>query len=36
MNGAYTDVISGRIDFVADAPISIMPQVRGGGCGLWS
>ena len=30
VTGAYADVIGGRIDFLADAPASMMPQVRGG------
>ena len=30
VTGAYTDVIGGRIDFLADSPASMMPQVRGG------
>ncbi len=30
VTGAYTDVIGGRIDFLADAPASMQPQVRGG------
>lgn len=29
VTGAYTDVIGGRIDFLADAPASMLPQVRG-------
>ena len=30
VTGAYTDVIGGRIDFLADSPASMQPQVRGG------
>ncbi len=30
VTGAYTDVIGGRVDFLADAPASMLPQVRGG------
>jgi len=30
VTGAYTDVIGGRVDFLADAPASMQPQVRGG------
>ena len=30
VTGAYTDVIGGRIDLLADAPASMLPQVRGG------
>ena len=30
VTGAYADVIGGRIDLIADAPASAMPQVRGG------
>jgi tripartite-type tricarboxylate transporter receptor subunit TctC len=30
VTGAYTDVIGGRINFLADAPASMLPQVRGG------
>ena len=29
VTGAYTDVIGGRVDFLADAPASMLPQVRG-------
>ena len=29
VTGAYTDVIGGRVDFLADSPASMMPQVRG-------
>ena len=29
VTGAYTDVIGGRIDFLADSPASMLPQVRG-------
>jgi tripartite-type tricarboxylate transporter receptor subunit TctC len=30
VTGAYADVIGGRIDLLADAPASMLPQVRGG------
>jgi tripartite-type tricarboxylate transporter receptor subunit TctC len=30
VTGAYADIIGGRIDFLADAPASMLPQVRGG------
>jgi tripartite-type tricarboxylate transporter receptor subunit TctC len=30
VTGAYTDVIGGRVDFLADSPASMLPQVRGG------
>lgn len=30
VTGAYADVIGGRIDFLADSPASMAPQVRGG------
>lgn len=29
VTGAYTDVIGGRVDLIADAPASAMPQIRG-------
>jgi tripartite-type tricarboxylate transporter receptor subunit TctC len=29
VTGAYTDVIGGRVDFLADAPASMLPHVRG-------
>ena len=29
VTGAYADVIGGRVDFLADAPASMLPQVRG-------
>lgn len=29
VTGAYTDVIGGRVDFLADSPASMLPQVRG-------
>jgi tripartite-type tricarboxylate transporter receptor subunit TctC len=29
VTGAYADVISGRVDFLADAPASMLPHVRG-------
>ena len=29
VTGAYADVIGGRVDFLADSPASMMPQVRG-------
>jgi tripartite-type tricarboxylate transporter receptor subunit TctC len=29
VSGAYTDVIGGRVDFLADAPASMLPHVRG-------
>ena len=28
VSGAYTDVIGGRVDFLADAPASMLPHVR--------
>jgi tripartite-type tricarboxylate transporter receptor subunit TctC len=30
VTGAYADVIGGRVDFLADAPASMLPHVRGG------
>lgn len=30
VTGAYSDVIGGRVDFLADGPASVLPQVRGG------
>jgi tripartite-type tricarboxylate transporter receptor subunit TctC len=30
VTGAYTDVIGGRVDFLADAPASMLPHVRSG------
>ena len=30
VTGAYTDIIGGRVDFLADAPASTLPQIRGG------
>jgi tripartite-type tricarboxylate transporter receptor subunit TctC len=29
VTGAYTDVIGGRVDLIADAPASALPQIRG-------
>lgn len=29
VTGAYTDVIGGRVDFLADAPASMLPHIRG-------
>ena len=29
VTGAYADVIGGRVDFLADAPASMLPQLRG-------
>jgi tripartite-type tricarboxylate transporter receptor subunit TctC len=29
VSGAYTDVIGGRVDFLADAPASMLPHIRG-------
>jgi tripartite-type tricarboxylate transporter receptor subunit TctC len=29
VTGAYTDVIGGRVDFLADSPASMLPQIRG-------
>jgi tripartite-type tricarboxylate transporter receptor subunit TctC len=29
VTGAYTDVISARVDFLADAPASMLPHIRG-------
>jgi len=30
VTGAYTDVLGGRIDLLADAPASTLPQIKGG------
>ena len=30
VTGAYADIIGGRVDFIADSPASMLPQVRGG------
>jgi tripartite-type tricarboxylate transporter receptor subunit TctC len=29
VTGAYTDVMGGRVDFLADSPASMLPQIRG-------